>query len=51
MKRLMIALFKRTKKTQGKSLEAYKQEMLINVGREQFKTLLRKHLDIPVLFL
>lgn len=42
---------KPAKKIKMKNLEAYKQEMLINVGREQFKALLKKHLDIPVLFL
>jgi len=34
-----------------KSLPQYKQELLINQGREQFKKLIEKGLELPVVLL
>ncbi|MCX6782994.1 MAG: hypothetical protein NTZ20_03305 [Candidatus Levybacteria bacterium] len=42
--------FKPQKKVQ-KTIEEYKQELLIKQGKDQFNTLIRKGLSIPVALL
>jgi hypothetical protein len=39
------------KKAAVKTIADYKQEILVKQGREQFKKLLEKGLNIPVVFL
>jgi len=48
--KMKIFSFKNVEKTK-KSLADYKQELLIKQGREQFKRLLEKGINIPVVLL
>lgn len=47
---LFTRLFGKSKKTR-RTIAEYKQELLVNQGREQFRYLLKKNLQIPVMFL
>jgi hypothetical protein len=40
-----------SKKENKKTISDYKQEMLMKVGREQFRKLLEKGLSVPVVLL
>lgn len=43
--------FKRQKKTSSKSISDYKMEILVKQGRDQFKKLIAKGINIPVALL
>lgn len=47
---LITKLFGKQKKVR-RSIDEYKQELLVNQGREQFRYLLKKNLQLPVMFL
>lgn len=44
----IFRIFKSQSPKRRKTLAEYEQEMLIRIGREQFKKLLEKGLSIPV---
>lgn len=44
-------IFDKSKKAPIKSIADYKQDLLVKQGREQFKKLLEKGLNIPVVLL
>lgn len=46
--RLTSRIMKRFQKKQRKTLETYKRETLVAVGRTQFQTLLKKKLQLPI---
>lgn len=46
-----FAIFTRNKKESKKRITDYKQELLLRQGREQFKSLIRKGLSVPVALL
>jgi hypothetical protein len=48
---MKINFLGRGKKVAVKTIADYKQEILVKQGREQFKKLLEKGLNIPVVFL
>ena len=49
--KLLSGLFKKTKQQKRKTLEDYRQELLVRQGREQFKKLVDKGLQVPVVLL
>lgn len=48
---LVRKFLSRNKSTNLKSISDYKEDFLVNLGREQFKYLLKKKLSIPVALL
>ena len=47
----MTFAFKKQKKTPQKTISDYKMEMLVKQGRDQFKKLIEKGINIPVALL
>jgi len=48
---MKLSFFKFNKKHVRKSLSDYKEDLLLKQGKEQFKKLVEKGLNIPVAFL
>lgn len=46
-----LSFLKLQKKPTRKTIEDYKQEVLLRQGREQFKALVKKGLSVPVVLL
>lgn len=46
-----LSFLKIQKKPARKTIEDYKQEILLRQGREQFKALVKKGLNVPVVLL
>jgi hypothetical protein len=47
----LLSFFSRNKKSSRKTIADYKQELLLKQGKEQFTTLLKRGLTIPVALL
>jgi len=47
---MILNLF-RSKKRERKTIADYKQELLVSQGKEQFQSLLKKGLSVPVVLL
>jgi hypothetical protein len=47
----MMFGLKRQKKASSKTFSEYKMEMLVKLGRDQFKKLIRQGINIPVALL
>ena len=47
---MKFSLFK-SKKAERKTISDYKQEMLVKQGREQFRSLVKRGLSIPIALL
>ena len=47
---MKFSLFK-SRKVERKTINDYKQELLVKQGREQFKTLIKRGLSIPIALL
>jgi len=48
---ILLSIFKTQRKSTRRTVDDYKQEMLVRQGREQFKVLVKKGLSIPVALL
>ncbi len=48
---MKISLFKTTKTKAVRTISDYKEDLLIKQGREQFKKLLEKGIELPVVLL
>ena len=48
---LLQGIFGKPKKTTRKTIAEYKQEVLIQSGREQFQSLVKRNIRIPVFLL
>ena len=49
--KFLLSIFKIQKKASRKTISDYKQEILLKQGREQFKSLVKKGLAVPVALL
>lgn len=48
---LFLGLFGKEKRVTRKTIAQYKQDLLVNAGKEQFQSLLKKNIRIPVVLL